>query len=293
MTTVLVDEAFFDTLLAKALPPPYLEDLDDLKLDDMEKSYFDRIIELIEEHKILAIAFLSTVGAKFLINNPLSLNNHFFDNVEDEIRTNTLKYESAIDKIIEDKYHEGAAEGFKQLNRKFVASIADDYTLKFLKNYNFDLIKTVSNDLKVALRREIWEGITKKESANQITRRIEKLNLKPIRAGNRTISPHERAKMIARTETMRVKNAAKLMSYKHYGVKKVRVPRIFDARECGKCIIVCDDSPYTIDEAEGILPVHVVCRHTFAPDGDWTEEPVELSENDYVFMINKVGGLII
>lgn len=292
MNSILVDEAFFNNLLAKALPPPYLEDLEELELEGYENTYFEKIQEIIKEHKISAIAFLSSITTQSLFNNPLTLDNHFFDSVEDEIRNSTRKFETKINQIIDDQYQKGATEGFKQINRKFVSSIADEYTKKFIKNYNFDLIKEVGNDLKGAIRREIWEGATKGESAYKISKRIEKIDLKPIKAGNRVISPKERAKLIARTETMRVRNAANLMSYKHYGIEEVIVPRIMDSTECEKCIEVCENSPYSIDEAEGLLPVHPCCRHHYAPVGEAKEAPVNLLDDDYVYMIEEIGSAI-
>jgi len=69
-----------------------------------------------------------------------------------------------------------------------------------------------------------------------------------------------RTERIARTETAKALSEGELQGYKQMGVEKVR----FNADpECCDLCAELDGQVYTIDEAQGVIPVHPNCECTF------------------------------
>ena len=66
--------------------------------------------------------------------------------------------------------------------------------------------------------------------------------------------------MIARTEVNSVKNKARLQAFKDNGVQWIDIVTMGDNKVCQDCLNIESKNPYTIEEAEGILPVHPQCR---------------------------------
>ena len=79
-----------------------------------------------------------------------------------------------------------------------------------------------------------------------------------------------RARLLARTETIRAHHVGTMNSYREavkagVPIKKVEVITAGDDRTCEECEDVAWDGPYTLDQAQGLLPVHPQCRCTTIP----------------------------
>lgn len=84
----------------------------------------------------------------------------------------------------------------------------------------------------------------------------------------RFIPAEQRAEMIARTETIRAFNEAALQEYRNWGAAGVSAEVEFqtagDSRVCPRCASL-QGKEYTLDEASGVLPLHVRCRCCWKP----------------------------
>jgi len=79
----------------------------------------------------------------------------------------------------------------------------------------------------------------------------------------------KRAELIARTETMRAHHVGTINSYREAGIEGVKIKAELLATPDDRCCDVCleleeksREKPYTLDEAESLIPVHPNCRCT-------------------------------
>jgi SPP1 gp7 family putative phage head morphogenesis protein len=79
----------------------------------------------------------------------------------------------------------------------------------------------------------------------------------------RFIPAKRRAEMIARTEVIRAHHAANVQEYRNWAVAGVRIQAEFttagDGRVCPECAAL-QGKIYTLDEVEGLIPRHTLCR---------------------------------
>ncbi|OPX61223.1 MAG: hypothetical protein A4E25_00022 [Methanobacterium sp. PtaB.Bin024] len=207
---------------------------------------------------------------------------NFFESIDKDLNDILYKTAGNVDKHIENFYNKGKSEGFKLMEVKSYFGPADKQALFNLKNYNFDLIRSIDTGLRNNIRTEVWRGVARGDSIPQVASRIRELNLEPIPAGNRMMSPVERAKNIARTETMRARNTGTKMSLKNYGVTMVEIPESGTEGDWDcECPDLVEGSPYPIDEVPD-LPAHPNCTHTYAPASEPFAEPVDVPEGEIV-----------
>lgn len=99
------------------------------------------------------------------------------------------------------------------------------------------------------------EGRSPKQIARMIADRVDAVGIK-------------RARVIARTEVIRAHAQATLNTYKEAGVEGVKVQVEFttaqDNAVCPRCQEL-EGKVYTIEEAEGVIPVHPNCRCAWLP----------------------------
>ena len=79
----------------------------------------------------------------------------------------------------------------------------------------------------------------------------------------RFIPAQRRAEMLARTEIIRAHHVASVQEYRNWAAENVIVQAEFmtagDARVCDRCASM-QGNIYTLDEIEGVIPVHPQCR---------------------------------
>ena len=80
----------------------------------------------------------------------------------------------------------------------------------------------------------------------------------------RFIPAQRRAMMLARTEIIRAHHQAMIQEYKNWALEGVVVVAEFltagDDKVCAECEALAAGSPYTLDEAMNMIPVHPQCR---------------------------------
>jgi SPP1 gp7 family putative phage head morphogenesis protein len=84
----------------------------------------------------------------------------------------------------------------------------------------------------------------------------------------RFIPASRRAMMLARTEVLRAYNSASLAEYRNWGLEGISIlaewNTVGDDRTCDHCLPY-EGKLYSLDEAEGMLPLHPQCRCIFLP----------------------------
>lgn len=141
----------------------------------------------------------------------------------------------------------------------------------------FNEQKVVAKELKSAIkRRGITTGVREVVQRYGGTKTLVRVIQEGVREGKKVEDllaetklvgnmVKNRARMIAITETNRAANLAKLQSYKDSdAVRFVEIIVAADERTCEECLTL-QGQKLTLDEAQNILPVHPLCRCTWAP----------------------------
>lgn len=167
---------------------------------------------------------------------------------------------STSEEFIQEFYRVGAELGYKDIEQTLAYTPADAEALYHVKEYNFELIRNVNNDLREQIRETIFQAVAEGEGYLATMRRLRELPLEPING----ISLRTRAEMIARTETMRAIHTGTLQSYANYGVDKVEINTSHDGLVCNYCLDLEDGNPYSLSEAQRLLPAHPNCRCNYS-----------------------------
>jgi hypothetical protein len=165
-----------------------------------------------------------------------------------------------IESFTQQFYDAGKASGFDELAVKSFTGAADTNALFNLTNYNYDLIRNVNDDIVRGVRQEIWQGVARDRSPVEISKRINKLPLQPIQAGNRMLSPAERSKLIAHTESSRGRHQGVYMSYKQYDVSHYDLVNTPWKKLCNICRSLARKNPYKLDDLTAWPPIHPLCH---------------------------------
>ncbi|MCR5027167.1 MAG: hypothetical protein K6A34_06985 [Methanobrevibacter sp.] len=185
----------------------------------------------------------------------------FFDSSDFKDELNNLIDENveSSSTFIEEFYMIGARLGYKQLRKGMNLSPADAEALYIIQQYNFDLIRNLNTELCVGIRETIFNAVATGQSTQTTKKQLLELPLEPI--GNVSVS--RRAEMIARTEHARAVNTGTLQAYENYNVGEVEIITAGDDDVCDDCLDLESNNPYTLNEAQDLLPVHPNC---FMPD---------------------------
>ena len=95
----------------------------------------------------------------------------------------------------------------------------------------------------------------------------------------RFIPARRRAEILARTEIVRAHHQATIQEYKNWGVEGVRVrvewSTADDERVCDRCSGL-QGQTFTLEEIEGMIPLHPQCRCLALPFRDTSAEPTNI-----------------
>jgi hypothetical protein len=215
----------------------------------------------------------------------------FMDRVEPELNNILKDSAPTMEKHVEGFYNAGKEVGFKQMDVASFFGESDKHALYTLKNYNFDLIVTKSEDFRDKVRSEVWKGTARGDSIEAIAKNIRQEPVNPI------YNPYYKAKMnqedrsilIARTESMRAMNQGHLLSYQQYAVEQVDIPESGTEGDFNcDCPDAVDGSPYDINDPNlPLVPLHPNCTHTYAPHGMPTVEGA-MDPDTYINLV--LGG---
>ena len=205
-----------------------------------------------------------------------------YPDINDIIHDATPDIQSYSEKF----YNAGKKAGFDELGVKAFTGASDTNALFHLTNYNYDLIRNLTDDLARGVRQEIWQGVARDRGLKEIARRIEKVpDLQPLQNGRRTWSVAERAKLIAHTESSRGRHQGLYMSFKQYDVTHYDLVNTPWKRLCPDCKSLAAGNPYEIDDLTAWAPIHVLCHCSNIAASD----PAEKAKDPDEFM-NMVTG---
>ena len=227
-----------------------------------------------------------------LINQNVELNaEHVAAAKAKDLQNYNFLYDIAPDlnKIIQDAvpdieaftkqfYDTGKAQGFSDLDVKSFTGASDTNALFHLTNYNYDLIRNVNEDIVRGVRQRVWQGVARGRSNKEIERQIRKLPLQPIPAGNRMLSPAQRSKLIAHTESSRGRHQGVYMSYKQYDVNAYNLENTPWKRLCKNCKSLAAENPYKIDDLTAWPPIHPLCHCGTSAASDPADNGVDPGE---------------
>lgn len=132
------------------------------------------------------------------------------------------------------------------------AGLAFTRTFSELQGITAEMDRQVSRVLAEGLA----SGMSPQKLARQINGRVDAIGI-------------TRARMLARTETIRAHAEASLNAYAEAGVMGVGVQAEWrtaqDASVCAECDAAAQAGPYTIDEARTMIPLHPNCRCAWTP----------------------------
>jgi len=137
----------------------------------------------------------------------------------------------------------------------------------------FNDLKGITDAMDTQISRMLSEGMIAGDSPSLIARKMKKVitgvgDLSLTDTLGRYIPARRRAEILARTEIIRAHHLGTIQEYRNYGVAGVKVKAEFrtagDERVCEECEAL-EGTVYTLDEAEGVIPVHPQCRCIMLP----------------------------
>lgn len=272
---VLIDEGLFDNLLLKSLPQEYEVLSYTYQLKEDEEEYLLILLslfyEIIESTRKWVLSFKG-------INNLEDLDIFFFDEMDDEINDLFKTHFESIVLLLSMFYDTGKNVAVRELNVTLVPYVNESLLLSIIKHHNYQVINNIIKDISKNLRDIVWNGIKDKLDIDEIAENLLKKGLQPIGK----FTPQQRARMIAVTERSRAYNSAKLQTYHNYGVKYVDIITAHDSKVCSICWENESNNPYSIEEAQDIIPSHPYCRCEYFPHFDDEKYVDDLIPEDFV-----------
>ena len=256
-------------LLAKAFD---LNDfLDPTRLAHDELQYYNDITRALDKTIDKYVEWLDSEEARELFHEGVKAKKEYFNAIDKDLDDIIQDTSLSADGIIEKIYQKGLNYGYKDINRLPVFNDACKYGLKATREYNFDLICNVSDDLRESIKHNIFRGVAEGQSVQQVAKALVDSGLKPLEG--KTLSAYQRASLIARTEIARSMTTGRLQAYANYGVEKVKILTAGDDYVCPICLKaahkfngemnienVSGDKLYTLEEASDLVPFHPACR---------------------------------
>lgn len=137
-------------------------------------------------------------------------------------------------------------------------------------------LKGVTAEMNTMISRILTQGMIDGDGPALLARKIvaiingdgvDKLGMKD--SLGRFIPAERRAELIARTEIIRAHHLGTIQEYRNWGLEGVNVMAEVvtagDKRVCSKCEAMAKGGPYTLEEVEGLIPKHPLCRCVAIP----------------------------
>ena len=252
MSKVVIDEKVLDALIEKALPQEYEVLMDDYNLSDDEEEYLFLLLMLFNEIVGKTKKWLFSLDS-FAIDD---LDFFFFDEMRNEINKIFKEHFISIGALLAIFYDTGKSTAHFDLNVTPVDFGSDILALSIIKHQNHQVIGEIIDGICNNMKDAIWNGIKDGVAIGELALLLETNAFNPIGK----FTPLQRARMIATTERSRAYNTGILQTYQNYGVQLVSVVTMHDSKVCEECIEIEQNNPYTIQEAQDLLPVHPHCR---------------------------------
>ena len=280
MAKILIDEELLDELLLKSLPPEYEVLLDDVALTDEEKDYYYCLLMILDGQVNEVKRWLTSNEFQQILNDIEKLSLDFFDDFKLKIRVYIQdRFETLLLPLLLGYYVETNNVIYSSFNKKPILTDNDLLNFVGVRQYNYNLLTNLCDDLDKNFKDIILEGIIKGKDVNEIANELEIAGVSPLNKH----TAQQRAKMIARTEVNSVKNKARLQAFKDNNVEWVNVNTQHDNRVCQDCLDIEANNPYPITEVEDLLPVHPNCydenTEVYTSDGWKLFKDVTLNDN--------------
>ena len=247
----------------------------DFALSKRQKALYEDLVEGIDNQLLETMEWLDTNEAKRLWNKKQKEIDKMWDDLDlkshmDDITKENIENE---EEYINQFYKIGKDLGEKELKHKMDFTNADKKALKFLKDYNYDLIKNVNDDIAHGVRKVITEAVASGKHPTEVVADLMELPFKP---NDTRISVKTRCELIARTESARALNTGTLQSYYKMGVTEVDIITSGTDSVCDECLELEANSPYPVSVAMRLLPAHPGCCCSFAAVTESiADEPVD------------------
>jgi len=182
---------------------------------------------------------------------------------------------------IESAYKKGILRAQVEMSKKNVLGVKRDLNVAFFSPIHADRVgliytrtyndlKSVTSLMNTEIERKVAEGLStglaKGIAEGKSPQLIAKELVQDVNNRVSAIGIH-RAKLIARTEVIRAHHVAAINEYREAGMEGVEVMAEFEATNdlgvCERCLELEKRSkkkPYTLNEIEGMIPVHPQCR---------------------------------
>lgn len=260
MSKVTIDEDVLDALIEKALPKEYEVLMEGYNLSEDEEEYLYLLLllfsEILEKTKVWVYSW-DDVSID-------DLDIFFFDEMRDEINKIFKKHFLSISSLLAIFYDYGKDMAYSDLNVTPVDFGNDKLALSIIKHQNHQVINEIIDGMCNNMKDNLWNGVKNGLTIGALVELLQSSAFSPVGK----FTPQQRAEMIAVTERSRAFNTGKLQTYMNYGVQLVDIVTMHDERVCQTCIEIENNNPYTLQDAEGLLPVHPRCRCTYKPHYD-------------------------
>lgn len=276
MSKIVIDESVLDKLILKSLPPEYEVLLNDEALTDEEEEYYYYILLILDGRINEVKKWVTSDVFKELINDVENLPLGFFDDFKLKMRVYLQdKFELLLLPLLIGFYQNSNELTYQSLNVKPILTDNDLLNFVEIRQYNYDLLTNLCDDLDKNFKDIILDGVINGKSVNEIAQELEIAGISPLNKH----TAQQRAKMIARTEVNSVKNKAILQAYKDNNITWVDIVTMGDMRVCQECLDLESNNPYNINEIDNLLPVHPNCRCIYRV----SDKEYQINENyDYL-----------
>ena len=268
---IVIDKTFLNLLLEDTIVPHVhleqmmkdnqgMQNLDSVvpELSNLGTKYQDAIQEIADNHINITTQAVEEAGKAGKDRYD------FVQALEPEYDNILAKGGQGVDGLIADVYTAGKDAGFKGTDIDKFFSPADFQALDFTREYNFGLIKNMTDDLRRSIGDEVFAAKMRGDDMPTLAKAIAYLGINPIQAGGRMLSVPERSMLIARTETARASMQGNMIALQQQGVVSFDWMDSGNENECGDCEDNAAGSPYTAENLPD-YPAHPDCCCNIAP----------------------------
>lgn len=297
----MVSEERINTNLILMDSLDYWDELTVKAIDDEETlRYYNLLTTLINTQLENGIKWLKSDEARRYFFNEAAYEKEIFEKLENQWdRILSQKYET-IEDLLEEVYDYGKSRGYSDMRSRIRYTDTDKLALTNVRNYNFNLIRKLDGELRRAIKNKILEGVVGGENPRKLAPKLVNLGVEPLPSS--TLSPNQRATMIARTEVARAQNTGILQSYVNEGYTQVKILTAEDDNVCYLCLRNAyefneddeviyanhgDERVYNIKDLinkKNWVPLHPNCRCTYlsiwSSKGEPPENPYTINLTD-------------
>ena len=265
------------------------------KDDPLTQRYYNLISNILDYQLTASRQWLSSPQARAYYLQESEYTKEIFQSLDDEWDDILNRHYNSVDELLDEIYRRGKEKGYKDIKERLIYTEQDKQALDFVRQYNFDLITKLSNDLRKKVKNTITEGVAKGENPYSLANKLVQQGITPLKGS--TLTAKQRAVMIPKTEVSRAQNTAILQTYANEGYTEVTILTAEDQHVCRLCLANAyqfnkdsemvyhedlKDRTHRISDLDedSLLPLHPNCRCTYL--SVWDSKKDVNSEPDVV-----------